>query len=99
MTAIKINVYKQLDGYNFSLSPSIRDIIKKLFPGSHPANNIFVGYDTKSDFESFNGRLEQYIYPALLDVEKERLKEQVETIEFINSETGKIEKVHLDKEK
>ena len=51
MNAIKINVNKQLDGYSFSIAPSIRDFIKNLFPNAHPANNIFVGYDTKSDFE------------------------------------------------
>jgi hypothetical protein len=37
-----------MDGYSFSISPSIRDFIRKLFPNAHPANNIFVGYDTKA---------------------------------------------------
>jgi hypothetical protein len=62
MNAIKINVNKQMDGYSFSITPSIRNLIKKLFPNANPANNIFVGYDTKSDFEIYVGRLESYIY-------------------------------------
>ena len=94
MTAIKINVYKQLDGYNFSLSPSIRDIIKKLFPESHPANNVFVGYDTKSGFELYHGTIENYIYPALLGVDREELKKEIKEIEFVYTQTGKIDKVN-----
>jgi hypothetical protein len=47
MTSIKINVNKQLDGYSFSISPTIRNLIKTLFPNAHPANNILVAYDTK----------------------------------------------------
>lgn len=39
MNAIQINVNKQMDGYSFSISPSFRDLIKKLFPRAHPANN------------------------------------------------------------
>ncbi len=94
MTAIRINVYKQLDGYNYSLLPSMRDLIKKLFPGSHPANSIFVGYDTKSDFEQYHSKLERYIYPALLGVDKEQIRGQVDEIEFVNTDTGTIQKVN-----
>lgn len=72
MNAIRINVNKQMDGYSFSITPSIRDFIKKLFPNAHPANNIFVAYDTRSDFEIYYGKLENYIFSALLGVDSEK---------------------------
>jgi len=93
MNSIKINVNKQMDGYSFSITPSIRNLIKKLFPNANPANNIFVGYDTKSDFETHVGRLESYIYPALLGIEDENDLDKLDEIQFIDTQTGKIYKV------
>lgn len=90
MTAIKINVNKQLDGYSFSITPTIRDLIKKLFPNAYPANNIFVGYDTKSDFESYVGRLETYIYPALLGIGNNSDLDKLGEIQFIDTQTGNV---------
>src|SRR5690349_5120444 len=90
MIPIKINVNKQIDGYSFSITPTIRDFIKKLFPDAHPANNIFVGYDTKSDFEIYVGRLESYIYPALLGVDKDSDLLKLDEIQFIDTQTGNI---------
>lgn len=90
MTAIKINVNKQMDGYAFSITPTVRDLIKKLFPNAHPANNIFVGYDTKSDFEVYVGQLENYIYPALLGVDNNSDLDKLDEILFIDTQTGNI---------
>jgi len=90
MNAIKINVNKQMDGYSFSITPTIREFIKKLFPNAHPANNIFVGYDTKSDFEIYVGKLESHIYPALLGMENERDLNQLGEILFIDTQTGNV---------
>jgi hypothetical protein len=91
MKAIKINVNKQMDGYTFSLAPSIRELIRSWFPNARPANNIFVGYDTKSDFEDYYGRLESFIYPALLGVEdKSDLNQKVSEIPFVDTQTGII---------
>lgn len=90
METIKINVNKQMDGYSFSITPTIRDFIKKIFPNAHPANNIFVGYDTKSDFEIYAGNLESHIYPALLGVANENDLHQFGEIQFIDTQTGKI---------
>jgi hypothetical protein len=90
MDTIKINVNEQMDGYSFSIAPSIRDFIKKLFPNAHPANNIFVGYDTKSDFPAHLGKLESHIYPALLGVENEHDLNGFAEIQFIDIHTGKI---------
>jgi hypothetical protein len=95
MEAIRINVNKQMDGYAFSISPSIRQMIKSWFPNSHPANNIFVAYDTKSDFEAYYGKLESYIYPALLGVDDQSdLRKKVNEILFIDTQTGKILHAH-----
>ena len=91
MEAIKINVNKQMDGYSFSISPSIRNLIKSLFPNSHPANGIFVAYDTKSDFELYVEKLENYIYPALLGLDNQAdINKKVNEILFIDTKTGNI---------
>lgn len=90
MNAIRILVNKQMDGYSFSITPTIRDFIKKLFPNAHPANNIFVGYDTKSDFEVYAGKLESHIYPALLGVDNESDLNQLGEIQFIDTQTGNV---------
>ncbi len=80
-----------MDGYTFSITPSIRQMIKTWFPNSYPANNIFVAYDTKSDFEIYYGKLEAYIYPALLGVDSQNeLRKKVNEIQFIDSQTGKV---------
>ncbi|MBI2257400.1 MAG: hypothetical protein HYU67_00700 [Flavobacteriia bacterium] len=91
MEAIKISVNKQMDGYSFSIAPSIRKMLKKWFPNSYPANNIFVAYDTKSDFELYYSKLESYIYPALLGVDNQNeLNKKVDEIQFIDNQTGEI---------
>ncbi|MEA5138859.1 hypothetical protein [Arcicella rigui] len=91
MEAIRINVSKQMDGYTFSIAPSIRQLIKSWFPNSHPANNIFVAYDTKSDFEVYYNKLESYIYPALLGMDNQsELNKKVDFIQFVDSHTGNI---------
>ena len=90
MNAIKINVNKQIDGYSFSITPSIRETIKKLFPNAHPANNIFVAYDTKSGFEIYYGKLENYIFPALLGVDSESDLKKIEEVQFIDTKTGDV---------
>ena len=95
MEAIRINVNKQMDGYTFSIAPSIRQMIKSWFPNSHPANNIFVGYDTKSDFELYFGKLESFIYPALLGVENQTdFNKKVNEILFIDTQTGNVLHTH-----
>jgi hypothetical protein len=91
MEAISINVNKQMDGYTFSIGPSIRQLIKNWFPNAHPANYIFVGFDIKSDFESYSNQLESYIYPALLGVDNQaEFTKKVNEILFIDTQTGKV---------
>lgn len=91
MNAIRIDVNKEMDGYSFSIMPSIRELIKSLFPGSHPANGIFVAYDTKSNFENQVGKIESYIYPALLGMNNpEELPKKVNQIVFVDTQTGDV---------
>ncbi len=90
MNAIRINVNKQMDGLTFSITPTLRELIKKIFPDSHPANRIFVAYDTKSDFENQYARLETYIYPALLGIDKDDDLKKIDEINFIDTQSGAI---------
>ncbi len=90
MNAIRINVNKQMDGYSFSITPSIREAIRMQFPNAHPANSIFVGYDTRSDFESYIGKLEQYIYPALLGMDNDNDLKRLDEVQFVDNQTGTI---------
>jgi len=95
MEAIKINVSKQMDGYTFSIAPSIRQLIKSWSPNFHPANIIFVAYDTKSDFELYYGKLESNIYPALLGIDNQNdLIERINEIQFVDTQTGKLLHAH-----
>lgn len=90
MNTIKINVNKQLDGYSFSITPSTRELIKKAFPQAQPANNIFVGYDSKSHFHHHVAMLEKQIYPALLGVSTEDYLQNAFEIQFIETQTGNV---------
>ena len=79
-----------MDGYSFSITPSIREFIKQLFPNAHPANNIFVAYDLRSGFEIYYGKLENYIFPALLGVDNETDLKKIDEVHFIDSQTGGV---------
>lgn len=84
-----------MDGYTFSIGPSVRKLIKSWFPDAHPANNIFVSYDAKSDFEVYYGKLESYIYPALLGLNKQSdLNRKINEISFIDTQTGSVLHTH-----
>lgn len=87
---IKIDVVKQLDGYNFSLSPSTKEKIKKIYPLANPINSVFVDNDTQSDFETYIGKFEKYIYPLLLGLDSKSIaskKPHIKFIDPINSKT------------
>ena len=90
MASIKIRVNKQIDGFTFSTLPSMRDTIRKQWPGAYPANNIFVGYDTNCGSNIDINKLERYLYPALLGInDTTDLKSNFE-IEFIDTQTEQI---------
>jgi hypothetical protein len=88
MESIKIYVNKQLDGFNFSLSPPVREKIRNWFPDARPANNIFIEYDIQSDFKHHYSQLEIFIYPALLGVENQsELFDKVGEVLFVDTQT------------
>jgi hypothetical protein len=91
MEAIKIDVNKQIDGYTFSIAPSIRELIRSWFPDAYPANNIFVSYDVKSNFERHYGKLERFIYLALLGInDQSELNTKINEISFVDTQTGNV---------
>ncbi len=90
MSSIEITVNKQLNGFTFAIMPSMRELIRKLSPGSQPANTIFVSYDVQSDFESNISQLENYIFPALLGIKNLKDLEQINEIEFIDPHTRNV---------
>ncbi|MBP8824247.1 MAG: hypothetical protein KBH07_11435 [Flavobacteriales bacterium] len=90
MTAIQINVSRNMDGVTYSLLPSIRKMIKKMFPSSQPANRVFVAYDLKNGLEKTYVEPLQHIYPALIGVSDVELGKKLDSVEFVDSETGKV---------
>jgi hypothetical protein len=90
MTSFKIYVSKQLDGYSFTLLPSVKESILKKFPDANPANNIFVTYDLKNDYSIQYGKLERYIFPALLGLNVNDDLEEIDKLEFVDSLTGNV---------
>lgn len=91
MEAIKIRVSKNLDGFNFSILPSVRDLVRSLFPDARPANSIFVRYDIRDGIKNYPHALEEFIYPALLGVANQaELKQKVAEINFIDSQTDDV---------
>ena len=93
MSSLKIRVNGQIDGYSFSIAPSIRAFIRDLLPNSHPANNIFVSYDTNTDFNLYIGKLENYIYPALLGIDNNNDLKKIGEIEFVDQTGNTLHKV------
>lgn len=84
-----------MDGYTFSIAPSIRQLIRSWFPNAQPANTIFFAHDTKSDFELYHGKLESYIYLALLGIDNQNdLNNKVDEIQFVDTQTGKVLQSH-----
>jgi len=91
MEAIKVNVSKQMDGYTFCILPSIRNKIKSWNPNFRPAKIISVDYEIKSGFEEYIGKFENWIYPVLLGIDDPKdLKEKVNEIQFVDSQTDKL---------
>ena len=52
---VKIMVGRQGDGCTYSLHPASRRLILQRFHGVHPAPTVFVGYETRDDFERYHG--------------------------------------------
>ena len=91
MDTIKINVTKDMEGFIFVILPSMRSFIKSLNPNFRPARKISISYDPKSNFEEYNGKIVNWIYPVLLGVDDPNdLKGKVSEITFVNTETDEV---------
>jgi hypothetical protein len=88
MEELEIIVTENLDGVVFSLPVATRLKIKQQFPDAHPVARIFVAYDTKSDFESYHGKIEKNIFPALIGLDAEKGLKEINKIVFVNADTN-----------
>jgi hypothetical protein len=69
-----IKLGRQLDGFVFQLDPRSRKWLEENFPGSGRPGRLFVGYDTKSDFDILNGDLLEQVAQLLTGLDKESLR-------------------------
>lgn len=65
---------KQSDGVTYQLHPATLKQLHDLFPHVTQAPSVFVGYETKSDFERVHGAMWNQIVTMLTGVGLERLK-------------------------
>ena len=86
---VNIDVNKQPDGYTFVISPSEKKFIKDTIPNATPASLLFVDYDTTQSFATLSGKLEHYIFPALLGIEEEQI-DLIDKIVFRDIFTNEI---------
>lgn len=73
MKDLKIYVQRDLDGFTFSLPMEEREYLIKEF-NAEPSKGIYISYDTKVSFEDIHGKVENHIYPMLLGVKEEDIK-------------------------
>ncbi|HRI64734.1 MAG TPA: hypothetical protein PK156_10845 [Polyangium sp.] len=52
---ILINIGKQGDGCVYELHPLSRRDLKAKYPDVRPAPSVFIGYNTRDEFESLHG--------------------------------------------
>jgi hypothetical protein len=90
MEELKIMVNETLDGVVFSLPIATRLNIKESFPQAKPVAKIFVGYDTKADFDFYHGSLERFIFPALIGLDADYGMNKINNIVFVNPVTNEI---------
>lgn len=90
MKGIVINVHKDMDGYTFSVPPSVRKLVVSKFPQANPVSRLFVGFDTRDDFELHHDRIERHISPVLLGLSSKRELKKFSPIQFVMRPSGKI---------
>ena len=90
MEPIVINVNKSMDGFTFSLLPAVRAAVKARFPHAHPANLLHVNYNVQDNWAQHLERLERFIYPALLGVDKVEEAHALGEIRFVDTGTGNV---------
>jgi hypothetical protein len=55
MSPIVINIGRQSDGCTYQLHPRSALAIRTKFPAAQPVPSVFVGYETRADFERLHG--------------------------------------------
>jgi len=75
MEPIKIAIGRQSDGCSYQLDPLSRQRIQSMFPGVRVAPRVFVGYETRSEFEAIHGPMWGQIARLLTGVSVEKLNE------------------------
>lgn len=71
---VKILVGRQGDGCTYSLHPASRRLILQRFPGVHPAPSVFIGYETRDDFERYQGPMWGQIALLLTGLSENQLR-------------------------
>lgn len=63
----------QADGTTYSLHPAFRRRLREAFPTARPAPSVFIGSDTKADFESLHGPMWEQIAILLTGLSLQKL--------------------------
>jgi hypothetical protein len=90
MTNLTIQLVKQPDGYNFSLSAASRSLLTEEFPEARPVNNILVPYNKKACIDNDLCRLKYYSLKVLLGINDTKQLNHINTIQFEDEQTGDV---------
>ena len=74
MEPLIIQIGRQRDGCTYQLHPSSRARLRKVFPDIRPIPSVFIGYETKSDFETLHGPLWPQIATMLTGLPEEKIE-------------------------
>jgi hypothetical protein len=70
---VEIEVGRQRNGWTFRLSPDAKQILRGKVPEPILNTSVFVGYDTKSDFEFFHGPVWEHVAQLLTQLSPDQL--------------------------
>jgi len=90
MTNLTIQLVKQSDGYNFSLSADTKSMLIEEFPEAKPVNNILVPYNKKNCIDNDLCRLKFYSLKVLLGINDTKQLNHINTIQFEDEQTGDV---------
>lgn len=90
MDTINIYVNRQTNGIAFSLAPAARKTLTQLFSDATPMGSLFVTYASKSNFDSYHGKIEPQVVPALLGLNQEADLKRFDKIIFLDPITNDV---------
>jgi hypothetical protein len=70
---VEIDVGRQRDGWTFWLSPRAKQLLRGKVPEPVLDTSVFVGYDTKNDFEFFHGPVFEHVALLLTRLSRDQL--------------------------